>query len=140
MRFYSPSRRGFYDDSIHVEMPPDIVSITESDHAALLAEQAAGKRIQPDEDGRPVAVSDTSVRVPGQVSRFQGRAALLAAGLLEQAEAAVAASEDPLIPIAYTDTAVWLRTSPTIAWLGGQLGLSGAQIDDLFVAAAKITI
>lgn len=53
---YFKSTRGFYDDSIHSAIPADAVEITAAYHAELLAAQAAGKRIQPDASGYPVAV------------------------------------------------------------------------------------
>lgn len=56
MLHYSPSTHGFYDDSIHAEVPVDAVEVTAEEHAALLEAQSLGKIIMPDADGRPVAV------------------------------------------------------------------------------------
>lgn len=54
---YSKSTKGFYDVSVHgPNIPPDAVEITAEEHSALLAAQSAGKRIEPDADGYPVAV------------------------------------------------------------------------------------
>ena len=54
--FYSRSRTGFFDLSIHgEEVPSDAVEITTAQHAALLAAQSAGKVIVPDANGYPVA-------------------------------------------------------------------------------------
>lgn len=56
--FYAKSTGGFYDTAIHGDnIPGDAVEITVEEHAALLAEQSAGKQIQADENGRPIAVS-----------------------------------------------------------------------------------
>ena len=53
---YSRAQRGFFDEAIHgAAIPPDAVEITPAQHAALLAAQAAGKRIVPDANGYPVA-------------------------------------------------------------------------------------
>ena len=54
--FYSKSTGGFYDPAIHTAIPADAVEITESYHADLLAAQSAGKRIEPDVNGYPIAV------------------------------------------------------------------------------------
>ncbi|WP_275098077.1 hypothetical protein [Sedimenticola hydrogenitrophicus] len=81
--FYATSTGGFYAEEIHgtrqIEVvqtdpetgetidrwmeknpgcliPPDAVEISAADHVALLAGQAAGQRIQPDADGRPVLI------------------------------------------------------------------------------------
>lgn len=56
--YYSASTRGFYVDEIHGKrMPTDVKEISEQEWLALLELQAAGKRIEPDEDGRPIAVT-----------------------------------------------------------------------------------
>lgn len=54
---YSKSTNGFYVPKVHgANIPADAVEITEAEHSALLAAQSAGKRIQPDANGYPVAV------------------------------------------------------------------------------------
>ena len=54
--YYSRSKQGFYESSIHgAAIPADAVEITLSQHAALLDAQASGKRIVPDANGYPVA-------------------------------------------------------------------------------------
>lgn len=70
-------------------------------------------------------------------SRFQARAALLASGLLASVEAAVAQA-DQFTQIAWVDAVEFRRNSPTIAALQGAVGLTDAQIDDLFRAAMQI--
>ncbi len=53
--FYSAQTGGFYDREIHGDaIPADAVEITTTEHAALLAGQSAGQRIEADEHGRPV--------------------------------------------------------------------------------------
>lgn len=54
--FYSAETAGFYDPVIHSEIPADAVEITTDEHEVLLAGQAAGKRIVPDENGYPILV------------------------------------------------------------------------------------
>lgn len=57
MIFFSASKIGFYVKSIHGDaIPADALEITATYHAELLAAQSAGKRIEPDADGYPVAV------------------------------------------------------------------------------------
>lgn len=72
-----------------------------------------------------------------QVTRYQAKAALLEAGLLEQAEAVVAASDDPQLTIAWQE-AGFIRLSAFVDQVGAELGLTPEQIDDLFIRAAKI--
>lgn len=75
--------------------------------------------------------------VPQSVSRFQARAAMHVAGLLDQVEAAIAQA-DTLAQMAWTDAVEFRRDSPTIAALAAQIGLTDAEIDALFRAAAEI--
>lgn len=70
-------------------------------------------------------------------SRFQARAALHAAGLLSQIEAAVSQA-DAFVQIAWADAVEFRRSSPTIAALQSAMGMTDAQIDDLFRAALLI--
>ena len=45
---------------------------------------------------------------------------------------------DPLIVDAWTDASEFRRTSPTIAELAGQLGLTDEDVDTMFEQAAEI--
>jgi len=84
------------------------------------------------------AIAATPQPVPAEVPQWQARRALLAAGLLTAVEAAVAAaSQDIQITWEYAPNIV--RNSPFIAAMAPALGLTDAQIDDLFRAAAAIT-
>jgi hypothetical protein len=74
---------------------------------------------------------------PDVVSRFQAKAALSAAGLLPAVEAALA-DADPIAQLAWAEAIEFRRNSPTILGLAAALGLTSAQVDDLFHAAAAI--
>ena len=76
----------------------------------------------------------TRVPVPAMVTRLQGRLALSHAGLLAQAESAIAAAGGDLL-IWYTDAQTWRRDDPHILAVGVALTLTTAQIDALFIAA-----
>lgn len=78
--------------------------------------------------------------VPAVVSRFQARAALMQIGKLQDAEAAVVATGDALVQMAWAEATEFRRTSPTINSLGAAIGLSATDIDDLFRAAAAIEV
>ena len=75
--------------------------------------------------------------VPYSVTPFQAKAAIYNAGLLPAVQAAIAAAS-PIAQLAWSDATEFTRDSPTIAALSAQLGLSSAQVDALFVAAAAI--
>lgn len=55
MYYYSPSKNGFYLDSIHKSIPNDGVAITAEEYTALLDAQSSGAVIVPGADGKPTA-------------------------------------------------------------------------------------
>lgn len=75
--------------------------------------------------------------VPQAVTPRQARLALLAAGLLDDVNAAVAAA-GPQAQIDWDYALEIRRDNALIASMAGQLNLSSKQIDDLFRAAAVL--
>lgn len=75
--------------------------------------------------------------VPQSVTPRQARLALLAAGLLDDVNAAVAAA-GPQAQIDWDYALEIRRDNALIASMAGQLNLSSEQIDDLFRAAAVL--
>lgn len=78
------------------------------------------------------------VAVPDVVSRFQAKAALALAGKLTAAEAAVTASGDVVLQLAWAEANDFRRNSPGINALAPLIGLDAAGLDALFIAAAQI--
>lgn len=91
----------------------------------------------PDEEAAFLASLPVVNSVPESVSRAQAKIALLRAGLLASVEQAVSAAGGE-VAIWYADALTWRRDNPNILSLGTFLGLSDAQIDDLFRQAAQI--
>jgi hypothetical protein len=55
--FYSKSKKGFYDSSIHGDaIPADAVEITVEEHRALLGAQSTGQIITSGSDGKPITI------------------------------------------------------------------------------------
>lgn len=75
--------------------------------------------------------------VPQSVSRFQARASLLGAGLLESVELAIAGA-DPVAQLAWADALEFRRYSPTVLAISAGLGLTDEQLDELFRTAVTI--
>lgn len=80
-------------------------------------------------------------KVPASVTMRQGRLALLAAGKLAQVDAAIASLPEPqksaaLIEWNYSNELQ--RGNAFVATLGAALGLSDAQVDQLFITAAAL--
>jgi hypothetical protein len=104
-----------------------------ADFAAFLAWQAEG--------GEPEIEPAPPEPVPAIVSRFQARAALLAAGLLDDVDAIMADPATPaLTRLAWAEAVEFRRASPTVSAMSEALGLTEAQVDDLFIAAAGIEV
>lgn len=79
--------------------------------------------------------------VPHEVTMRQARLALLAAGKLAGVDAAIASLPEPQktaasVELEYSTTVQ--RSNPFVAQLGAALGLDDAEIDALFVEAAKL--
>lgn len=78
--------------------------------------------------------------VPLSVTRAQGKAALIRAGLWPQALKFVAGIKDEkdraLAEVALHDTTEWRRDSPFLAKCAAALKLGEDKLDDLFLAAA----
>lgn len=80
-----------------------------------------------------------TVQIPQSVSRFQARAALHLAGMLEAVETMIALPETPVLAkLAWADAQEFKRNSPTVLSLSASLGLTEAQLDALFTTAAGI--
>jgi hypothetical protein len=82
-----------------------------------------------------------TVSVPESVTMRQARLALLSAGLLGQVEAIIAAmpgTEGDAARIEWEYAATVERGNPLFAALAPALGLTDADIDQLFIAAARL--
>lgn len=77
-------------------------------------------------------------RATTSVSKFQAKAALAQAGLLDQVKQAVA-NADTITQLAWEDATEFNRNSPTIAALSQALGLTDEQVDELFRQAEEIS-
>lgn len=102
--------------------------------ASLAAAQEARAALQAELDTLKGGVVDG---VPQSVSRFQARAALLDAGLLDPIQKLMEGPDVPAVmKLAWNDAQTFERQSPTLLALAAQLHLSDADLDALFVAAA----
>lgn len=86
---------------------------------------------------RPYGLVLPFQEIPKSVSPYQARVALYSAGLLPSVEAAITSAPIPA-QIAWEYATVFERHSPFIEALAPMLGLTEAQINDLFVAASQV--
>jgi hypothetical protein len=131
----------FYDD---IDSPPPdgvaTIPITDQQWSDFGASLSAGMLIKKNSDGTLIAINHPAVTVvPSSVSPAQARLALHAAGLLDRVETIVA-SADITTKIAWNNATVIDRNSPTVTGLAAALNLTSTQLDQLFTAAAAITV
>jgi hypothetical protein len=78
--------------------------------------------------------------IPATVTRFQALAVLAAGGYLDTVRTHIATLDQNNVQrLAWENAADWERSSPTLNALAAMLGLTDAQIDDLFVAASQVS-
>lgn len=86
---------------------------------------------------------DIPVVVPQVVSRAQGKAALLQAGLLGLVEHYIEnlqGDQKTMALIAFNDTTEWRRDSPFLAQAASALGMTQEHLDNLFLLAESIIL
>jgi len=88
-----------------------------------------------------LAIPAPVVPIVPEVSMRQAKLALLAAGKIGAVESAIAALSEPdksAAEIEWQSTGTVRRDHPTVAFIGAAAGLTEAEIDGLFAAAALI--
>ena len=90
------------------------------------------------------AVEMAPVLVPQQITRAQGKAALIMQGLWGAVLDYVAAIQDPiqraLAEVALNDTLTWERSSPFLEGPRAGVGMTGEQLDELFIQAGGVAL
>jgi len=86
-------------------------------------------------DGKWLPDNPARVRRHMACTAAQARMAMASAGMLDVAAAAVAASGNPAMQIAWEYGTEWQRNDPRIVALAASIGLTDAQLDDLFLSA-----
>lgn len=158
---YSPSTGGFYPEDIpYPVLPADLINIEDSDHASLMAAQAAGQIIVPGTDGVPVAIDPPSPDIAdlrggmrlsfaqlliglvgeGWITAADGDA-WLAGTLPAPVTALIAtlpqAAQFPARARALRPSEV-LRTDPLVAALALAQGKTDAKLDEFFQDYASV--
>lgn len=76
--------------------------------------------------------------VPFRVSRMQAKQYLLAAGMLGNIETAIVNSGDPALELYWGEASYFHRDHPKLTEFFTSIGLTGQQVDEMFIAAADI--
>lgn len=91
-----------------------------------------------------VPPSPPALVVPQQITRAQGKAALIMSGRWSSVLAYVESIQDPtekaLADVALHDTLTWERSSQFLNAAAAGLGITDEQLDALFIQASKITL
>lgn len=91
-------------------------------------------------DGNTALEAPNVVVVPQSITRFQAKAALANAGLLDKVQAMMADTNTPVLyRLAWEEALNFERGSATIKAMSGALNLTDEELDSLFTAAAAIT-
>jgi hypothetical protein len=78
--------------------------------------------------------------IPSSVTRFQALATLAAGGYLDTVHTYIdTLPRSNITRLAFENATDWERTNPTINTLAQMLGLTDAQVDDLFIAASQVS-
>jgi hypothetical protein len=78
--------------------------------------------------------------IPSTVTRFQALAVLAAGGYLDTVRTYIATLDANNVQrLAWENAADWERSSPTLNALATLLGLTDAQVDELFIAADQVS-
>lgn len=88
-------------------------------------------------------LEDIPETVPERVSKAQGKAALIIAGIWPDVEdylATLQGEEKIIADLALNDTTEWKRASPFLNQAATALGISDKQLDTLFLQASRIVI
>jgi hypothetical protein len=83
------------------------------------------------------AVPEARPPVPSSIPAWKGKTALREAGLMDAVEAAIGAAGGR-VQDAWASASEWSRDSEFLLALAGELGLSQAQVDQMFREAATI--
>lgn len=126
MRYFKDSKDGFYAVvGLNVPLPDDFVEITDAEAAAI----------------RAALIAAQPVVIPTKVTMRQARLALLNAGLLQTVNNAIAAMPSPqgdAARIEWEFSSEVHRNQPLVMSLAPALNMTDAQLDQLFIDAAKL--
>ncbi|MDT3722899.1 hypothetical protein [Pseudomonas oryzihabitans] len=144
--FFSAQLGGFLStDLISLSsLPKDAIPVTDDARLNLLAGEAAGQMIVPDQNGYPVLQASSSPAAPAvpiAVSMMQARLAMLDAGVLDKVQTAIDAmvgADGQAARIQWQFAMEVRRDWPLVATLQKSLGLTDKQVDELFLTAAAI--
>lgn len=120
-----------------IDQDPPTVPAGQRARWSMGAWQFEAVTTEPDTEPAPETLEQWRARAV--VSRFQARAALHLAGMLEQVQTMMDnPATDMLARLAWQDAQEFRRTSPTVQAMGAALGLTAEQLDNLFRQAATI--
>lgn len=118
----------YHPTQLHLlQADADAMGTPLEDHAEILIPWVASY-VPPEPEPEPV---------PQVLTMRQARLVLLAAGLLDDVEAAVAAA-DRATQIEFEYATEMRRDWPTLVAMATALGMDAAQLDDLFIEGAKL--
>lgn len=130
------------DQYLSDSAPPRVFAGVKTYYYIFESEEQALELIGVDEEGNFAPEYASEVVVPEEVTMRQAKLALLKMGLLDAVDQAIAGIEDEqqrkLIEIEWEYAREIRRDWPAIQIVAAGMGLTAAQVDDLFVLAGNI--
>lgn len=127
------------DDNLVAPEGYEVVELSASQEAEYLS----GKKYWTPTGPMQGSLSTPPVQVPRSIPNWRARAVIELNGLTTQVEQAIEAMTGPegiVARFAWNGNADFERNGTTVTALANALGLSDAQIDDMFIQAAQLTI
>ena len=124
MKLYKDNQNNIHAVSPIQKPNPDWIALTEAEAYAYL-------------NPEPVIV------IPEQVTRAQGKVALVQAGLFQDVVTYIDNLPEPnrtLAQIAFNETNTWRRSSEWLNQIANELSITQEQLDNLFITAAGIEL
>lgn len=135
---FSPSTNGVYPVDAYAEFPSDAIDIPTALYTKFTKGLINSFTVV---DGAAVEYKPAAgdPRESMSVTAFQAKAAILRSGLYDQVDGLMHHPDTPLeTKLAWEEVLTFKRLSPTVLTMGAELGLTDAQLDELFELAATI--
>ena len=124
MKLYKDNQNNIHSVSLIQKPKPDWIELTEEEAYAHL-------------NPEPVII------IPEQVTRAQGKVALVQAGLFQDVVNYIEQLPEPqktLAQIAFNETNTWQRSSEWLNQIASELSITQEQLDNLFLTAEGIEL
>jgi len=132
----------FYNTKIHQSIPLDVVDVSDDEFKDFIKLRELGKKIIYDQSSDELKAVDVEplIGVPQSISTAQGHLALIEYGKYQDAVDFIDAIVDPVeklkAEVNFYRRNDWQRDNQTLIFLAKGLGISDAELDQMFIFGA----